>query len=71
MVYHEGANWLGHLPCNSEIIGSNPTQGRTQGFDLNNIARASVNRESLCTRISQIQWLQVALISCCAPRQDG
>ena len=28
------ARWLGRLPCNSETMGSNPTQGRTQGFDL-------------------------------------
>ena len=47
--------WLGRLPCNSEIMGSNLTQGRTQGFDLNNTARASVNAESLCIPISQIQ----------------
>ena len=49
------ARWLGHLPCNSEIMGSNSTQGRIQGFGLNNIAHASVNTESLCVPISQIQ----------------
>ena len=36
-------------------MGLNPTQGRTQGFDLNNIARASVKAESLCIPIPQIQ----------------
>ena len=30
------ARWLGRLPCNSEIMGSNPTHGQTQGFDLYN-----------------------------------
>ena len=49
------ARWFGRLLCNSEIMGSNPTQGQTQGFDLNNIARASVNTESLCIPMSQIQ----------------
>ena len=29
------ARRLERLPCNSEIMGSNPTLGRTQGFDLN------------------------------------
>ena len=38
-----------------QIMRSNPTQGQTQGFDLNNIAHASVNAESLCIPISQIQ----------------
>ena len=52
-------------------LGSNPTQGRTQGFNLNSIARASVNAESLCIPISQVQLLQAALISCCTHRQDG
>ena len=52
-------------------MGSNPTQCGTQGFDLNTIARASVNTESLCIPISQILLLQAALISCRAPRQDG
>ena len=52
-------------------MGSNPTQGQTQGFDLNDIARASLNAESLYIPISQIQWLQAALISCRVPRQVG
>ena len=58
------------ISCNSEIMGSNPTQGRTQGYDLNNIACALVNAESLCIPISQIQQDQAALISYRAPRQD-
>ena len=36
-------------------MGSNLTQGRTQGLDLNNIVRAPVNAESLYIPISQIQ----------------
>ena len=44
---------VGNLSDNSEIMGSNPTQGRTQGFDLNNIVHASVNTESLYIPISQ------------------
>ena len=36
-------------------MGSNPTQGRTQRFDLNNIVCASDNAESLYIPISQIQ----------------
>ena len=27
------------MACNSEIMGSNPTQGWTQRFDLSNVAR--------------------------------
>ena len=57
-VYHTDACLLTTitiLPCKSKVIGSNPTQGRTQGFDLNDIARASVNAESLCIPISQVQ----------------
>ena len=48
-------NYIGCLPCNSEIMGLNPTEGRTQEFDLNNVVRASVNAESLHIPVSQIQ----------------
>ena len=45
-----------HADVPNEIMGSNPTQGRTPGsdFDLNNIVCASVNTESLYIPISQI-----------------
>ena len=52
-------------------MSSNPTQGRTQGFDLNNIVGASVNAEGLYIPIFKTQSLQAALISCRKPRQDG
>ena len=36
-------------------LNKDPSQGSAQGFDLNNIASASLNAESLCIPISQIQ----------------